>query len=136
MRAVLVEKFSPVKPVQIREVPSPGCHPRDVRVAAVGLGFVDGLKIQGLYQTKDPLPFVPGMEFSGGGRNRRGSVAGSVWRRTDSVLQVRRPCLAGAEATTVLFRDEDHSFSRALLNFLVNRGFLKDLGPKRRYGRS
>jgi NADPH:quinone reductase len=67
MRAVLVEKFSPVKSVQIREIPNPDCHAREVRVrvAAVGLGFVDGLKIQGLYQTKDPLPFVPGMEFSG-----------------------------------------------------------------------
>ncbi len=67
MRAVVVEEFSPIKSVQIREIVSPDCHTREVRVrvAAVGLGFVDGLKVQGLYQTKDPLPFVPGMEFSG-----------------------------------------------------------------------
>ncbi|MBB4260569.1 MULTISPECIES: alcohol dehydrogenase catalytic domain-containing protein [unclassified Bradyrhizobium] len=31
----------------------------------MGIGFVDGLKVQGLYQTKDPLPFTPGSEFSG-----------------------------------------------------------------------
>jgi NADPH:quinone reductase len=68
MKAVLVEEFSPVKYAQIREITNSGnCDAREVRVcvAAVGLGFVDGLKIQGLYQTKDPLPFVPGMEFSG-----------------------------------------------------------------------
>jgi NADPH:quinone reductase len=67
MRAVFVEKFGPVRSVQIQKVPSPTCRASEVRVrvAAAGLGFVDGLKIQGLYQTKDPLPFVPGMEFSG-----------------------------------------------------------------------
>jgi NADPH2:quinone reductase len=36
-----------------------------VRVKAAGIGFVDALKIAGQYQTKDALPFVPGMEFSG-----------------------------------------------------------------------
>ena len=36
-----------------------------VRVKAAGIGFVDALKIAGRYQTKDALPFVPGMEFSG-----------------------------------------------------------------------
>jgi NADPH2:quinone reductase len=34
-------------------------------VKAAGIGFVDALKIAGRYQTKDALPFVPGMEFSG-----------------------------------------------------------------------
>lgn len=80
MRAVLVEKFSPVKSVQIREIVATDCHAREVRVrvAAVGLGFVDGLKVQGLYQTKDPLPFVPGMEFSG-----------TVVETGEGVLQIR-----------------------------------------------
>jgi NADPH2:quinone reductase len=80
MRAVLVEEFSPVKSLQIREISSPRCHAGEVRVrvAAVGLGFVDGLKIQGLYQTKDPIPFVPGMEFSG-----------TVQETGDGVSQVR-----------------------------------------------
>jgi hypothetical protein len=36
-----------------------------VRVKAAGIGFVDALKIAGRYHTKDALPFVPGMEFSG-----------------------------------------------------------------------
>jgi NADPH:quinone reductase len=67
MRAVLVEDFSAVKSLRILDVPDPSVSVGQVRVQvkAAGLGFVDGLKIGGLYQTKDPLPFIPGMEFSG-----------------------------------------------------------------------
>jgi NADPH2:quinone reductase len=36
-----------------------------VRIHAASVGFVDGLKVQGLYQTKDPLPFTPASEFAG-----------------------------------------------------------------------
>ncbi len=36
-----------------------------MRVDAVGVGFVDGLMIQGKYQIKPPLPYVPGNEFCG-----------------------------------------------------------------------
>ena len=36
-----------------------------VKIGAAAVGFVDGLKVQGLYQTKDPLPFAPGTEFAG-----------------------------------------------------------------------
>jgi NADPH2:quinone reductase len=36
-----------------------------VRIQVAAVGFVDGLKVQGLYQTKDPLPFTPGSEFAG-----------------------------------------------------------------------
>ena len=45
----------------------PGVSAGEVRVkiGAAAVGFVDGLKVQGLYQTKDPLPFVPGTEFAG-----------------------------------------------------------------------
>jgi len=32
---------------------------------AVGVGYVDGLLIQGKYQIKPPLPFIPGNEFAG-----------------------------------------------------------------------
>ena len=67
MRAVLVKQFSPVQSIRIEEVPSPDVSPGQVRVRvkAAGIGFVETLKIGGQYQTKDPLPFVPGMEFSG-----------------------------------------------------------------------
>ena len=36
-----------------------------MRVAAAGLNFADLLMIKGSYQVRPPLPYVPGMEFSG-----------------------------------------------------------------------
>lgn len=67
MRAVLVEQFGPVESQKLADVamPEPGAGEVRIRVAAAAIGFVDGLKIQGLYQTKDPLPFIPGMEYAG-----------------------------------------------------------------------
>jgi NADPH2:quinone reductase len=67
MRALVVSNYTSVESLHLQEVPSPAIargHVR-VRVKAAGIGFVEALKIAGRYQTKDPLPFVPGMEFSG-----------------------------------------------------------------------
>lgn len=36
-----------------------------IRVAATGLGFVDGLLASGKYQVKPPVPFIPGNEIAG-----------------------------------------------------------------------
>jgi NADPH2:quinone reductase len=67
MRAVLVEQFSKVESLRIVDIPDPEIAAGQVlvQVKAAGIGFVDALKIAGRYQTKDALPFVPGMEFSG-----------------------------------------------------------------------
>ena len=67
MKAVVVERYGPVDGQRLADapMPQPGEGEVRIRVAAAAIGFVDGLKIQGLYQTKDPLPFIPGMEFSG-----------------------------------------------------------------------
>lgn len=67
MRAVHVQKYEPIENIQIAEVATPAISDGQVlvKVQAASIGFVDGLKVQGLYQTKDPLPFTPGMEFAG-----------------------------------------------------------------------
>ena len=67
MKAVLVEKYDAIDNIYIRDVEKPVVSGGQllVRIQAVSLGFVDGLKVQGLYQTKDPLPFTLGMEFAG-----------------------------------------------------------------------
>ncbi len=67
MRAVLVEKYDAIDNIRIRDVETPTISEGQllVRVQAASIGFVDGLKVQGLYQTKDPLPFTPGTEFAG-----------------------------------------------------------------------
>jgi len=67
MRALLVSEYTAVKSLRIQEMPRPDVAPDHVRVRvkAAGIGFVESLKIAGRYQTKDPLPFVPGTEFAG-----------------------------------------------------------------------
>ena len=47
------------------ESPIPAKGEVVVRTAAVGLNFADMLAIQGKYQVRQPLPYVPGLEFSG-----------------------------------------------------------------------
>lgn len=67
MKAVVVEKYDSIDNINLKDVPMPEVSAGQVRVRieAASVGFVDGLKVQGLYQTKDPLPFTPGTEFAG-----------------------------------------------------------------------
>ncbi|MCP3371113.1 NADPH:quinone oxidoreductase family protein [Bradyrhizobium cajani] len=67
MRAVVVENYDRIENIAIKDVAKPDISAGMVRVRiqAAAVGFVDGLKVQGLYQTKDPLPFTPGSEFAG-----------------------------------------------------------------------
>jgi NADPH2:quinone reductase len=67
MRAVVVENYDSIDGISIKEkeLPEVAAGEVRVRIGAAAVGFVDGLKVQGLYQTKDPLPFTPGTEFAG-----------------------------------------------------------------------
>jgi NADPH2:quinone reductase len=67
MKAVVVEKYDSIDNILLKEVPLPEVSAGQVRVKiqAASVGFVDGLKVLGLYQPKDPLPFIPGSEFAG-----------------------------------------------------------------------
>ncbi|WP_407165021.1 NADPH:quinone oxidoreductase family protein [Bradyrhizobium sp. ORS 111] len=67
MKAVVVEQYAPIDQIGLTELaaPEPGPGQIRVRVQAASIGFVDGLKVEGRYQTKDPLPFTPGAEFAG-----------------------------------------------------------------------
>jgi NADPH:quinone reductase len=48
-----------------RNMPDPLTGQVRIRVEATALGFVDGLMVQGRYQIKPPLPYVPGGEIAG-----------------------------------------------------------------------
>ncbi|HKM68566.1 MAG TPA: NADPH:quinone oxidoreductase family protein [Stellaceae bacterium] len=48
-----------------RDVPEPSAGQVRIRVEATALGFADGLIVQGRYQIKPPLPYVPGGEIAG-----------------------------------------------------------------------
>jgi NADPH2:quinone reductase len=67
MKAVVVERYDTIDNIFLKEVPLSEVSRGQVRVRiqAASVGFVDDLKVQGLYQTKDPLPFTPASEFAG-----------------------------------------------------------------------
>lgn len=67
MKALICEKFAPYTEHKVKDVPAPDIKPRHVRVAvkAAGVNFPDILQVEGNYQYKPPLPFVPGAECSG-----------------------------------------------------------------------
>lgn len=68
MRAIVCEKLGPPSSLVLRELPDPPDPvPGEIKVAiaARGVQFVDVLMVAGEYQTKPPLPFIPGGEGAG-----------------------------------------------------------------------
>ena len=67
MKCLLCTAFGPLEQLSIEDVPLPTPGPRQVRidVKAAALNYPDALMVQGLYQVKPALPFVPGTEFAG-----------------------------------------------------------------------
>ena len=67
MHAWLCETLDGVDALHWRELPTPEPKAGEVRIAieAASLNFPDLLIVQGKYQFKPPLPFVPGSEFAG-----------------------------------------------------------------------
>lgn len=59
--------LGPVERLRVVERESPPLGPGTLRiaVAACGVNFVDGLLVEGRYQIKPPVPFVPGSEVVG-----------------------------------------------------------------------
>jgi NADPH2:quinone reductase len=67
MKAWLCRAFATIDDVTLEDIPTPGAAPGQVVVAvkAASLNFPDALIVQGRYQVRPPLPFVPGAEFAG-----------------------------------------------------------------------
>jgi NADPH:quinone reductase-like Zn-dependent oxidoreductase len=67
MHRVVVKAFEspPVITLETAERPAPAEGEVVLRVTATALGFVDGLIVQGKYQVKPDLPYVPGGEMAG-----------------------------------------------------------------------
>lgn len=68
MRALVCREISEdIASVRIEDLPRRDLAPGEVRIAmrAASVNFPDILMIQGKYQYKPPLPFVPGMEGAG-----------------------------------------------------------------------
>ncbi len=67
MQAIVQTDFGPPADLTFAQAdtPEPDADQVRVRVSAAGVGFVDGLLIQGKYQIKPRLPYHPGSEFMG-----------------------------------------------------------------------
>ncbi|MCS6996655.1 MAG: NADPH:quinone oxidoreductase family protein [Casimicrobiaceae bacterium] len=67
MKAWLCREFASIEALTLVEVPEPQAAAGEVVVAvrAASLNFPDALIVQGKYQVRPPLPFVPGAEFAG-----------------------------------------------------------------------
>jgi NADPH:quinone reductase len=67
MKALLCTEIGSLDKLSVQDVPSPRAGPGQVLidVKASALNFPDALMVQGLYQTKPPLPFSPGSELAG-----------------------------------------------------------------------
>jgi NADPH:quinone reductase len=67
MQAWLCESLTGVEALQWRDLPMPEPQAGEVRIAirAASLNFPDLLTVQGKYQFKPPMPFVPGSEYAG-----------------------------------------------------------------------
>jgi NADPH2:quinone reductase len=65
MKAIRVHKHGGTEVLNVEElpVPQPGPSEAVVRIAAIGLNYIDVYHRRGLYKT--PLPFTPGMEAAG-----------------------------------------------------------------------
>ncbi len=67
MRALVCKDFAPYTQLTVEDVPEPPVEAGFVMVdvKAAGVNFPDILLVEGKYQMKPPLPFVPGMEAAG-----------------------------------------------------------------------
>jgi NADPH2:quinone reductase len=67
MNIVRCQNFGPPETLERISVEGLSIKPNQalVDIHAAGVGFVDGLMIQGKYQVKPPLPYYPGSEFAG-----------------------------------------------------------------------
>jgi NADPH2:quinone reductase len=67
MRSFVGTSYGPPESFVLTQQPTP--EPADgqirVRIEATALGYVDGLMMQGRYQIRPPLPYVPGGEIAG-----------------------------------------------------------------------
>ncbi len=67
MRAVMMEAFGAPQTAVVKDMPSPVPGPDQVaiRTRAAGVNYPDLLVVEGKYQVKPPLPFIPGKELAG-----------------------------------------------------------------------
>ena len=92
MKAVVCQQFGSIADLVLEEVAEtePGRGEVGIAVHAAGINFPDILTVEGKYQFKPDLPFVPGVEVAGD-RDVLGRLADvGVGEHHDGKLTVRR----------------------------------------------
>jgi NADPH:quinone reductase len=121
VKAILCKSFAPVGALTLEDVedPEPTSDTLVIDVAASGVNFVDGLIVQGKYQTKPPFPFSPGSEVAGTVR-----AIGDETARFKPGDRVVSFCRIGGYAEAVRART-DHCFALPPgVHFVAAAGFL------------
>ena len=67
MKAIRIHDLDGIDALRFEDAPrpKPSSSQVQIRVHAAACNFADTLQIRGLYQTKPPLPFTPGLEVAG-----------------------------------------------------------------------
>ncbi|MEO1263110.1 MAG: NADPH:quinone oxidoreductase family protein [Bacteroidota bacterium] len=67
MKAIICKEYGPPSSLSLEELPDPVPGPKEilVEVKAAAINFPDTLIIQGKYQFKPEMPFVPGSDIAG-----------------------------------------------------------------------
>jgi len=67
MKALICRAFAPLDALTVEEVPAPVAGPDEVvvDVKAASVNYPDALIVQGKYQVRPELPFIPGAELAG-----------------------------------------------------------------------
>lgn len=67
MKAIVARDYGPLENLEYADWPEPqaGAGEVVIEAEAIGVNYPDGLLVQGLYQMKPEVPFVPGMEMAG-----------------------------------------------------------------------
>jgi NADPH2:quinone reductase len=109
MLALICKQFGPIDALQVSEMPTPvpGAGQVAIDVEAASVNFPDGLMVQGKYQLKPEVPFVPGAEIAGTVHSAGGGV--THVEPGDRVVAV---CRMGGFAERVL-ADADSTFALA-----------------------
>lgn len=67
MKALVCQAYGPIDTLEVKELPdlTPAADEVVIDVAYASVNYPDTLIVQGLYQVKPPVPFIPGHECSG-----------------------------------------------------------------------
>lgn len=135
MKALVCSAFGPPRNLVVQELPAPRPEPGQVLVdvKASALNFPDVLMVQGLYQVKPKLPFIPGAEAAGIVAQVGDGV--TAWSVGDRVIAFpgqggfAEACVLAADRLMALPEEIDFASGAALmLTYATSLHALRDCG--------